>query len=99
MGAGPVATPVGYLGFAFLSFVVAVSVFACSQIATARSEELEGRVATMLALPIGRARLAATWRLADLADGAALSIAATRLRFGLGLRCRRRQRLCVLLPG
>jgi ABC-2 type transport system permease protein len=60
MGGGSVATPAGYLGFAFLSFVVAVSVFACSQIATARGEELAGRVATTLALPVGRARWLAT---------------------------------------
>jgi ABC-2 type transport system permease protein len=77
MGAGSAATPVGYLGFAFLSFVVAVSVFACSQIATARSEELAGRVATMLALPIGRARwLAARLSLAAAAAGVIALIAA-----------------------
>jgi ABC-2 type transport system permease protein len=71
MGAGSVATPVGYLGFAFTSFVVALSVFACSQIATARSEELAGRVATMLALPVGRARFLAT-RLSLAASAAAV---------------------------
>jgi hypothetical protein len=32
----------------------------CSQIATARSEELAGRVGTMLDLPVGRARWLAT---------------------------------------
>lgn len=76
MGAGPVATPVGYLGFAFVSFVVAVSVFACSQIATARSEELEGRVATMLALPVGRARWLATRLVLAVLAAAVISLTA-----------------------
>lgn len=76
MGAGAVATPVGYLGFAFVSFVVAVSVFACSQIATARAEELAGRTATMLALPVGRARWLGTRLLLAAAAAAVISLTA-----------------------
>ena len=44
------------MGFSFLFFVLAVSLFACSQIAAARHEEAEQRLETLLALPVGRGR-------------------------------------------
>lgn len=56
LGAGSIITPSGYLGFAFLLFVLAVSLFACSQIGAARTEELQGRLETVFALPVGRRR-------------------------------------------
>ena len=73
VGVGSVISPKGYLGFVFLIFVLAVSLFACSQIAAARSEESETRLETLLALPVGRIR----WLLGRLAlaAGAAAAIA------------------------
>ena len=56
LGSGSVLTPKGYLGFSFLFFVVAISLFCCSQIAAARHEEANERLETMLALPVSRRR-------------------------------------------
>ncbi len=56
VGSGSVTTPAGYLGFVFLIFVLVLSLFACSQIGAARTEELDGRLETMLAAPLSRAR-------------------------------------------
>jgi ABC-2 type transport system permease protein len=56
LGSGSVATPSGYLAFVFIFFVLAVSLFACAQIGAARHEESEGRLETLLAQPVGRAR-------------------------------------------
>lgn len=56
LGAGSIATPAGYLGLTMLFFILAVSVFACVQLAAARHEEAEGRLATLLAAPLGRLR-------------------------------------------
>ena len=42
----------------FLFFVLAVSLFACAQIAAARHEEAEERLETLLALPVSRGALA-----------------------------------------
>ncbi|HTR72982.1 MAG TPA: hypothetical protein VMG80_05245 [Solirubrobacteraceae bacterium] len=54
LGAGSIATPTGYLALVFIFFVLAVSLFGCSQIANARREESEQRLETLLALPAGR---------------------------------------------
>jgi ABC-2 type transport system permease protein len=54
LGSGSVLTPKGYLGFSFIFFVLAVSLFACSQIAAVRHEEAGERLETLLALPVGR---------------------------------------------
>ncbi|MGZ4184400.1 MAG: ABC transporter permease [Solirubrobacteraceae bacterium] len=54
LGSGSVLTPRGYLSFSFLFFLVAISLFACSQIAAARHEEADERLETLLALPVGR---------------------------------------------
>ena len=43
--AGSVVTPAGYLGFASLLFVLAVSLFGASQLAAARREETDGSLA------------------------------------------------------
>jgi ABC-2 type transport system permease protein len=53
-GAGPVVTPRGYVAFAFIFFVLLISLFACSQLAAARREEEQERLETLLALPVGR---------------------------------------------
>jgi polyether ionophore transport system permease protein len=54
LGAGSIATPVGYLSFVFLFFVLAVSLFACAQVSAAGQQEADGRLETLLSLPVGR---------------------------------------------
>ncbi len=71
IGAGAIITPKGYLGFCFLICVLAVSLFAVSQIATARGEESSMALETLLALPVGRSR----WLLGRLALAAAAAAA------------------------
>jgi ABC-2 type transport system permease protein len=56
LGAGSVVTPSGWLGFAFVFFILAVSLFCCMQISAIRDEEADQRLDTLLALPIGRGR-------------------------------------------
>jgi polyether ionophore transport system permease protein len=56
LGSGSIATPTGYLAFVFLFFILIVSLFACAQIGAARHEEADGRLETLLALPVGRTR-------------------------------------------
>jgi polyether ionophore transport system permease protein len=54
LGAGSVVTPSGWLGFSFVFFILAVSLFCSMQIAAIREEESEQRLETVLALPVGR---------------------------------------------
>jgi ABC-2 type transport system permease protein len=54
LGVGTVLTPSGYLGFAFIFFVLAAALFACAQIAAARREEADQELETLLALPVSR---------------------------------------------
>jgi ABC-2 type transport system permease protein len=56
LGSGSVLTPRGYIGFSFIFFVLATSLFAVSQVAAARHEEADERLETMLALPVARTR-------------------------------------------
>jgi len=56
LGGGSIATPAGYVSFTFLFFVLAVSLFACSQISSTRTEEATGRLETILGLPLRRRR-------------------------------------------
>jgi ABC-2 type transport system permease protein len=56
VGAGSIFTPRGYLGFTFILFVFALSLFACAQIGAARHEELDQQLETQLALPVSRRR-------------------------------------------
>jgi ABC-2 type transport system permease protein len=53
-GEGSIVTPVGYIAFAFIFFVLALSLFACAQVAAARHEEAEERLETLLPLPVSR---------------------------------------------
>jgi ABC-2 type transport system permease protein len=75
LGEGSIVTPHGYIGFAFIFFVLVISLFSCSQVAAARHEEAEQRLETLLALPLGRRRWL-TGRLA-LAVGGAIALALT----------------------
>jgi ABC-2 type transport system permease protein len=56
LGGVSITTPAGYVGLSFLFFLLAISLFACSQLAAARHEEAEGRAQTVLALPLARER-------------------------------------------
>jgi polyether ionophore transport system permease protein len=56
LGAGSVLHPAGYIGFAFSFFVLAISLFAVSQVAAAWHEEAEQRLETLLPLPLARRR-------------------------------------------
>jgi ABC-2 type transport system permease protein len=63
-------TPAGALGFYFLLFVLAISLYACGQLATVRREEADQQLETLFALPVGRRRWLVE-RLALAAAGAA----------------------------
>jgi ABC-2 type transport system permease protein len=54
LGAGSIVTPRGALGFYFLLFVVALSLFACAQISATRREEADQHLETLFALPVSR---------------------------------------------
>jgi ABC-2 type transport system permease protein len=54
LGSGSIETPTGYLAFVFVFFILAVSLFACAQIAATRHEEADERLETLLSLPVGR---------------------------------------------
>ncbi len=54
LGSGSIETPTGYLAFVFIFFILAVSLFACAQIAAARHEEADERLETLLAQPVSR---------------------------------------------
>jgi polyether ionophore transport system permease protein len=54
LGGASITTASGYIGFTFLFFVLAVSLFVCSQMAAARHEEAGQELETLLALPFGR---------------------------------------------
>jgi ABC-2 type transport system permease protein len=56
LGSGSIATPAGYLAFVFIFFILAVSLFACAQIGSARREEARQQLETLLAQPVGRIR-------------------------------------------
>jgi len=56
LGGVSIVTPAGALGFYFVFFVLLLSLFACSQVASARREESDQRLELLLALPVGRAR-------------------------------------------
>ncbi len=56
VGQVQIATAPGYIAFAFLFFVLAVSLFCCGQLAAIRGDEAEGRLETLFALPRDRAR-------------------------------------------
>jgi ABC-2 type transport system permease protein len=58
-----ITTPAGALGFYFLLFVLAISLYACAQVASIRREEADQQLETLFALPVGRRR----WLLSRLA--------------------------------
>jgi ABC-2 type transport system permease protein len=69
-------TPSDALGFYFLFFVLAIGLFACSQIAAARREEADQQLETLFALPVGRRSWLAGRLLLASAAATALALAA-----------------------
>ena len=76
LGTDSVVTPSGWLGFSFIFFILAVSLFSCMQIASLRGEEAEQRLETLLALPVGRGGWLAGRMLLAAAGAAAVALAA-----------------------
>jgi ABC-2 type transport system permease protein len=76
VGGGPITTPAGALGFYFLFFVLATSLFVASQIAAARHEESDQRLETVFALPVARERWLAGRLVLAIAGATALALAA-----------------------
>lgn len=88
-----ITTPAGYVGLTFLFFALAISLFACSQLAAARREESEQRLETLLSMPVshrgwlsGRLLLAAAAAAAiALVAGAATWVGAATQHAGITL--------------
>jgi ABC-2 type transport system permease protein len=80
-------TPSGVLGFYFLFFVLAISLFACAQVVAARREEAGGQLETLLSLPVGRRGWLAGRLAIACAGAAALALAAAVLAWA-GARSR-----------
>ena len=76
LGAGSILTPSGYIAFVFIFFILVVSLFACAQIASARREEAEERLETLLALPLSRGGWLAGRLLLAASAAAAIALAA-----------------------
>jgi hypothetical protein len=58
IGGATLTTPTGALGFYFLLFVLAISLYACGQLAAMRREEPDQQLEMLFALPVGRVPLA-----------------------------------------
>jgi ABC-2 type transport system permease protein len=76
LGTESVVTPSGWLGFSFIFFILAVSLFCCMQISSLRGEEAEERLETLLALPVARSGWLAGRLLLAAAGAAAVALAA-----------------------
>jgi ABC-2 type transport system permease protein len=75
LGAVSITRPSGYIGLTFLFFVLAVSLFSCSQLGAARHEESQERLETLFALPVDRRRWLAGRLALALAGAVAISLA------------------------
>jgi ABC-2 type transport system permease protein len=75
-GTGSIVTPSGWLGFSFIFFILAVSLFCCTQISAIRDEEAEQRLETLFALPVGRGGWLVGRLLLAVAGAAAVALAA-----------------------
>jgi ABC-2 type transport system permease protein len=76
LGTSSVVTPSGWLGFSFIFFILAISLFCCMQIASIRDEEAEQRLETLLAGPLGRRRWFGGRLLLAAASAAGVALAA-----------------------
>jgi len=85
LGATSTDTPLGFLGFAFLFFVLAISLFGPFQLGAVREDEAEQRLETLLAHPVSRTRWLAG-RLAIAAFGSAVLASTAGVFAWLGAR-------------
>ncbi len=76
LGAGSVLRPAGYIGFSFSFYILAISLFAVSQVAALWHEESQERLETLLSLPVSRARWLGGRLLLAGATALAISLAA-----------------------
>jgi polyether ionophore transport system permease protein len=76
LGSGSLVTPTGYVGFTFIFFVLALSLFGCAQVSAARREEAAGELETLLAQPVDRRRWLAGRLALAVAAAAALALLA-----------------------
>jgi polyether ionophore transport system permease protein len=79
LGGATITTPAGALGFYFLLFVLAISLYVCSQLATVRREEQDQQLETLFAQPVGRRRWLAERLLLAAAGATVLALAAALL--------------------
>jgi ABC-2 type transport system permease protein len=79
VGGATLTTPAGALGFYFLLFVLAVSLYTCSQVAAIRREEADQQLETLFAQPIGRRRWLSERLLVAAASAAVLALTAALL--------------------
>ena len=56
LGSGSITTPTGHLAFVFIFFILAISLFACTQVGAGTQGEARQRLETLLALPVSRRR-------------------------------------------
>lgn len=56
LGYGSIITPAGYLSFLFFFFILVTSIYGCTQVVSARREEADGQLDSVLAAPVGRTR-------------------------------------------
>ncbi|MGA8747072.1 MAG: ABC transporter permease subunit [Solirubrobacterales bacterium] len=76
VGGASLVTPSGALGFYFLMFVLAIGLFACSQVAAVRREEADQRLETLFSLPVSRTRWLAGRLVLAMLGSLALALAA-----------------------
>ena len=76
LGSGSIVTPTGYLAFVFIFFILAVSVFMCTQVGAARQAEADQQLETLLALPVARPRWLAGRLVLAVSAAAAISLTA-----------------------
>ena len=76
LGSGSILSPIGYLAFVFIFFILAVSLFVCAHVAAARHEEADEQLETLLALPVSRVRWLGGRLLLAAAGAATLSLTA-----------------------
>lgn len=85
LGGASIVTPKGALGFYFLLFVFAISLFACAQVSAARHEESESRLETIFATAVSRRVWLGGRILLAAAVALALALAAAILSWGAAL--------------
>src|SRR5262245_2136827 len=79
LGGATITTPAGALGFYFLLFILAISLYGCAQVAAVRREEADQQLETLFALPVERRRWLANRVLLALGGAATIALAVSLL--------------------